>query len=101
VPSQSGGDRLYRADPKAGTCTCPDHQEAGFKCKHVYAVDKQQAAQHGRERDADEAAGRNVLVLDRAERVGAARRTHRPVHPPASDAAHRAGRPAVYFKSSR
>jgi hypothetical protein len=21
------------------TCTCPDHQEAGFKCKHLYAVE--------------------------------------------------------------
>ncbi|HEX3148686.1 MAG TPA: transposase [Gemmataceae bacterium] len=39
VPSQSGGDRLYRVNPMAGTCTCPDHQETGFKCKHVYAVE--------------------------------------------------------------
>ena len=21
------------------TCTCPDHLEAGFKCKHLYAVE--------------------------------------------------------------
>jgi transposase len=39
VPSQSGAERLYRVNPKAGTCTCPDHQEAGFKCKHVFAVE--------------------------------------------------------------
>src|SRR5262245_37765123 len=39
VPSQSGGERIYRVDPVAQTCTCPDHQEAGFKCKHIYAVE--------------------------------------------------------------
>src|SRR4051794_12021341 len=39
VPSQSGAERMYRVNPMAGTCTCPDHLEAGFKCKHVYAVE--------------------------------------------------------------
>src|SRR5215204_4164504 len=39
VPSQTGTDRLYRVNAKAATCTCPDHVEAGFKCKHVYAVE--------------------------------------------------------------
>jgi hypothetical protein len=39
VPSQSGAERMYRVDPTAGTCTCPDHAESGFKCKHVYAVE--------------------------------------------------------------
>src|SRR5206468_10011758 len=24
---------------EAQTCTCPDHQEAGQKCKHIYAVE--------------------------------------------------------------
>ena len=39
VPSQSAGDTIYRVDPEKQTCTCPDHQEAGFKCKHLYAVE--------------------------------------------------------------
>src|SRR5688572_9253607 len=39
VPSQTGTDKRYTVDPKAGTCTCPDHAETGFKCKHVYAVE--------------------------------------------------------------
>jgi transposase len=38
VPSQSG-ERIYQVDPKAQTCTCPDHKEAGQKCKHIYAVE--------------------------------------------------------------
>jgi transposase len=40
VPSQSphtGGLR-YTVDPNAGTCTCPDHTEAGHRCKHIFAV---------------------------------------------------------------
>jgi transposase len=40
VPSQSpntGGIR-YTVDPNAGTCTCPDHMEAGHRCKHIFAV---------------------------------------------------------------
>lgn len=39
VPSQSGPDKRYVVDAAAGTCTCPDHAETGFKCKHVYAVE--------------------------------------------------------------
>lgn len=39
VPSQSQSDRLYRVDPSQQTCTCPDHKEAGHKCKHLYAVE--------------------------------------------------------------
>jgi hypothetical protein len=39
VPSQSSGERLYRVNPETQTCTCPDHQEAGFKCKHLFAVE--------------------------------------------------------------
>jgi transposase len=38
VPSQSG-DGLYTVDTDKQTCTCPDHQEAGFKCKHLFAVE--------------------------------------------------------------
>jgi transposase len=39
VPSQSKGETVYTVDPAKQTCTCPDHQEAGFKCKHLYAVE--------------------------------------------------------------
>jgi SWIM zinc finger len=39
VPSQSGAERVYRVNVELQTCTCPDHQEAGFKCKHLYAVE--------------------------------------------------------------
>ncbi|MBI3865771.1 MAG: transposase [Planctomycetia bacterium] len=39
VPSQSATDRTYRVNVEKQTCTCPDHQEAGFKCKHLYAVE--------------------------------------------------------------
>jgi Transposase DDE domain/SWIM zinc finger len=37
VPSQTdtGG---YVVDADAGTCSCPDHEERGSKCKHIYAV---------------------------------------------------------------
>lgn len=39
VPSQSGPERLYTVDTTAQTCTCPDHQESGHKCKHIFAVE--------------------------------------------------------------
>ena len=39
VPSQSGAERIYRVSVEKQTCTCPDHQEAGFKCKHIHAVE--------------------------------------------------------------
>jgi transposase len=38
VPSQSG-ERIYTVNPTTQTCTCPDHQESGFKCKHLFAVE--------------------------------------------------------------
>jgi transposase len=37
VPSQSGGKK-YKVDPVAGSCSCPDFEFTGFKCKHQYAV---------------------------------------------------------------
>lgn len=37
VPSQSGS-KQYSVDPFGGTCSCPDHQDAGFACKHLHAV---------------------------------------------------------------
>jgi hypothetical protein len=39
VPSATRGDKRYMVDPKKQSCTCPDHQETGFKCKHLYAVE--------------------------------------------------------------
>ena len=39
VPSQSGPDKRYVVNAEKGTCTCPDHVETGFKCKHVWAVE--------------------------------------------------------------
>lgn len=40
VPSQSGTSR-YTVWPnlKIPRCTCPDHEEGGFKCKHIFAVE--------------------------------------------------------------
>lgn len=39
VPSQSAADKRYVVDLGHATCTCPDHQETGFKCKHLFAVE--------------------------------------------------------------
>jgi transposase len=39
VPSQSGAERIYRVNVTAQTCTCLDHTEGGFKCKHLYAAE--------------------------------------------------------------
>jgi len=40
VPSQTGQGQYYvhlaKAEP---TCTCPDHQEMGNKCKHIFAAE--------------------------------------------------------------
>src|ERR1700677_1154364 len=38
VPSQSGAEKIYRVNVEKKTCTCPDHQESGFTCKHFYAA---------------------------------------------------------------
>src|SRR5215203_556423 len=37
VPSQSGGKK-YKVDPVAQSCSCPDFEFTGFKCKHMFAV---------------------------------------------------------------
>ncbi len=39
VPSQSGGEKQYVVNLEQHTCTCPDHQETGFKCKHQWAAE--------------------------------------------------------------
>ena len=40
VPSQTGDGRLYQVDiiSAVATCTCPDHETRGVKCKHMYAA---------------------------------------------------------------
>jgi hypothetical protein len=39
VPSQTKRDGgVYRVNLHAKTCTCPDHTEGGFTCKHYYAA---------------------------------------------------------------
>lgn len=38
VPSQSGRGK-YVVEPDATTCTCPDYEARGDKCKHLFAVE--------------------------------------------------------------
>ena len=38
VPSQNS-QKKYKVDAEAQTCTCPDYEYTGFKCKHQYAVE--------------------------------------------------------------
>lgn len=37
VPSQSSRT-MYRVNPFSGQCSCPDHEDTGVRCKHVWAV---------------------------------------------------------------
>lgn len=40
VPSQSGrGKYTVCPDPESPFCSCPDHEDTGGKCKHLYAVE--------------------------------------------------------------
>src|ERR1700729_3236720 len=50
VPSMSGNGR-YVVNPVAATCTCPDFETRGCKCKHLYAVEI--AAKRVMKRNAD------------------------------------------------
>lgn len=38
VPSQSGSGVRYLVNPVRSFCSCPDHMETGFVCKHIHAV---------------------------------------------------------------
>src|SRR5436853_6184757 len=39
VPSQTSKEVVgYQVNLEAKTCTCPDHVEGGFTCKHFYAA---------------------------------------------------------------
>jgi SWIM zinc finger len=46
VPTCSG-ERLYRVDYQAETCSCPDHEIRGEVCKHVRAVGVLRAKRRG------------------------------------------------------
>jgi len=40
VPSQSGhGKYAVFLDDEKPSCTCPDHETRGLKCKHIFAVE--------------------------------------------------------------
>jgi len=39
VPSQSRQGRYRVADGEKPTCNCPDFEERGVKCKHIFAVE--------------------------------------------------------------
>jgi transposase len=38
VPSATNASGGYVVDADAQTCSCPDHEERGTKCKHIWAV---------------------------------------------------------------
>jgi SWIM zinc finger len=39
APSHSGAEKTYRGNLTNQTCTCPDHQEEGHTCKHIFAAE--------------------------------------------------------------
>lgn len=39
VPSQTRPAKSYLVDLKRSTCTCTDHKEWGYKCKHLFAAE--------------------------------------------------------------
>lgn len=45
VPSQTGKNE-YSVDLLAQTCTCPDFEKVGGKCKHVFAVEQKIRSEH-------------------------------------------------------
>lgn len=67
VPSQTSGARYkVHMDAENPTCTCPDHQTRGCKCKHIFAVE------HVIEQRKN---GDGTITVTEAMRVTAARRT--------------------------
>jgi len=70
VPSQSNKGR-YTVNLNAGnpTCTCPDHQTRGCKCKHIFAVEH--VIEHRQNRDGSQ-------TVTEAVRVTALKRTTYP-----------------------
>lgn len=39
VPSQNAASTRYQVNVRAQTCTCPDHEDRGVKCKHLFAAE--------------------------------------------------------------
>ncbi len=39
VPSQTDDREVYRVDADRDWCSCLDHSETGFRCKHMWAVE--------------------------------------------------------------
>ena len=67
VPSQSNNGRYtVKLDAEKPTCTCPDHQTRGCKCKHIFAVEH--VIQHRQNGD-------GTATVTEAFRVTAAKRT--------------------------
>jgi transposase len=38
VPSQTNASGGYVVDAEQNSCTCPDHEDRGVRCKHIWAV---------------------------------------------------------------
>ena len=68
VPSQTGNGRRYRVCAKDGHefCTCPDHEETGKPCKHIFAV--QFVMQRELFPDGTEVVTQSVTVTETIER---------------------------------
>lgn len=61
VPSQSGnGKYTVHLDPDKSTCTCPDYETRGCRCKHIFAVEY--AVQRERNGDGTETVTETVTL---------------------------------------
>jgi len=79
VPSMSGNGR-YVVDPVAVTCTCPDHEQRGCKCKHLYAVEVMASREITRNTD-------GTTTVTETVAIKATKRTTYPQNWPAYNAA--------------
>lgn len=64
VPSETGKGDRYKVNPSAPSCTCPDFELHGGKCKHIYAVEYARR----RESDADGEVPFTTMSVERAPR---------------------------------
>jgi transposase len=68
VPSQSGKGRyVVVPDPAKPHCTCLDHTEGGYKCKHIFAVEF--AMKREENPDGSTTVTKTVTVTERIERL--------------------------------
>ena len=63
VPSQKGNGTTYEVDPERRHCDCPDHEQRGVKCKHMFAVEFVQTRE--RKPDGTETVTRTFKVTER------------------------------------